>query len=173
MIPAGLCQCGCGQRTLLARRDDYRRGRRKGKPLRFIQGHNLGPGPRRLDPPDPTAPASARRCRMCGYPMTPQRTSPPLGWRRHGGRELCDVHLVLAYRTDMALDYPRTNHRRDEVLDEWARWRPEGWTRVEMAEWLGMKLESFERMLYRARRAGDPRAVLGKRGVTESRSEVA
>jgi hypothetical protein len=39
-IPYGYCQCGCGQQTRLARRTDRRDGALKGKPLRFIHGHN-------------------------------------------------------------------------------------------------------------------------------------
>lgn len=37
-IPAGLCQCGCGQRTNLA--VDTRMGRVRGRPVRYIYGHN-------------------------------------------------------------------------------------------------------------------------------------
>lgn len=39
-IPIGLCQCGCGQRTAIARWNDTLRGRVKGQPSRFIHGHN-------------------------------------------------------------------------------------------------------------------------------------
>lgn len=38
-IPFGLCQCGCGQSTPIARRTRGSRGVRKGKPLHFIRGH--------------------------------------------------------------------------------------------------------------------------------------
>jgi hypothetical protein len=37
--PAGLCQCGCGERAPIATRSDRRRGRVKGRSYRFIQGH--------------------------------------------------------------------------------------------------------------------------------------
>lgn len=36
----GLCGCGCGQRTLIAKETDARYGRIKGQPQRFIHGHN-------------------------------------------------------------------------------------------------------------------------------------
>jgi hypothetical protein len=38
-IPVGLCECGCGERTLLAMRNRAGRGL-KGQPLRFLPGHN-------------------------------------------------------------------------------------------------------------------------------------
>lgn len=34
------CECGCGEPTTLAKQTDRRRGRVKGEPLRFINGHN-------------------------------------------------------------------------------------------------------------------------------------
>lgn len=39
-IPYGCCQCGCGQRAPIARDSNRHEGRVKGKPLRFIHGHN-------------------------------------------------------------------------------------------------------------------------------------
>lgn len=38
-IPIGLCQCGCGTLTGLARRTDRRRSLIEGEPLRFVLGH--------------------------------------------------------------------------------------------------------------------------------------
>jgi len=35
----GLCQCGCGGTTSIAKRDDTRLGQIKGKHVRFIRGH--------------------------------------------------------------------------------------------------------------------------------------
>lgn len=37
--PIGLCQCRCGGRTKLAKSTDRKKGRIKGKPLRFLPGH--------------------------------------------------------------------------------------------------------------------------------------
>lgn len=37
---ANPCQCGCGGEVGLARRTDLKRGMIKGKPNRFINGHN-------------------------------------------------------------------------------------------------------------------------------------
>jgi hypothetical protein len=35
-----LCECGCGELTVLAKWTDKRRGTIKGEPLKFLQGHN-------------------------------------------------------------------------------------------------------------------------------------
>lgn len=39
-IPEGLCQCGCGQATKISPRNEKRSGAVKGRPFRFITGHN-------------------------------------------------------------------------------------------------------------------------------------
>src|ERR1700726_4013859 len=36
----GTCLCGCGQKTRIATRNDYRDGSVKGQPVRFIRGHH-------------------------------------------------------------------------------------------------------------------------------------
>jgi hypothetical protein len=38
--PSGLCQCGCGQRTSLARNSDSARGWVRGKPVRYLKSHH-------------------------------------------------------------------------------------------------------------------------------------
>lgn len=38
--PSGLCMCGCGRRTPLARQTAPGRGLIKGKPVRYIEGHS-------------------------------------------------------------------------------------------------------------------------------------
>lgn len=35
-----LCECGCGQETPIATRNEYRRGHVKGQPIRFLPGHH-------------------------------------------------------------------------------------------------------------------------------------
>ncbi len=35
----GLCQCGCGERTRIARQTDHKHGWVKGQPRRFLRGH--------------------------------------------------------------------------------------------------------------------------------------
>lgn len=39
-VPTGFCRCGCGERTELADRNEYRRGWRKGEPKPYLRGHN-------------------------------------------------------------------------------------------------------------------------------------
>lgn len=43
-IPEGYCQCGCGEKTRIPGNNDRSKGWIKGKPLRFITGHNLAKG---------------------------------------------------------------------------------------------------------------------------------
>jgi hypothetical protein len=38
-IAAGLCQCGCGKKTTIAKKDDPRRGWIKGQPKPFLKMH--------------------------------------------------------------------------------------------------------------------------------------
>jgi hypothetical protein len=40
VIPLGMCQCGCGQNTKLAKYSSARDGCVKGEPMRYIHGHN-------------------------------------------------------------------------------------------------------------------------------------
>lgn len=72
MIPAGLCQCGCGEATQPARQTDRSRGIVKGEPRRFLPGHN-----RRVD-------------RMCG-PKNP---------RWNGGRRRDSAGYVYRLQPD-------------------------------------------------------------------------
>lgn len=58
-IPAGLCQCGCGQATRIAVQSQTRYGQVNGQPVRFVKGHNA-----RLSR---TLPARGERCEGCGY----------------------------------------------------------------------------------------------------------
>ena len=39
-MPDGLCECGCGEATVVAERTDTRQGKVKGQPQRFVFGHN-------------------------------------------------------------------------------------------------------------------------------------
>ena len=45
--PSGLCMCGCGERTSLASCSDASVGNIKGKPLRYVYGHNRRKSPER------------------------------------------------------------------------------------------------------------------------------
>lgn len=50
-------------------------------------------------------------------------------------------------------DYPRSIRRREDVLDDWNTLRLRGMTMREAAEYVGMRLPSFERAVLRARKA--------------------
>ena len=39
-IPKGLCQCGCGSRTQIAKMTNRKLGHKKGEPIRFVNGHH-------------------------------------------------------------------------------------------------------------------------------------
>lgn len=43
--PSGLCMCGCGQTTPVARTSKPQRGYRAGEYLRYVPGHQVGKGP--------------------------------------------------------------------------------------------------------------------------------
>lgn len=64
IIPEGLCQCGCGQRTTVAVKNERRYGHVKGRPLRFVTGHN--PRPDAV----PVVVREKPRCGRCGYLTT-------------------------------------------------------------------------------------------------------
>jgi hypothetical protein len=38
--PTGFCECGCGQKTPIAKQTELRRGHYRGYPIRYIPGHN-------------------------------------------------------------------------------------------------------------------------------------
>jgi hypothetical protein len=39
-VPGGVCECGCGRPTSIAPQSHSKKGWIKGRPVRFIQGHN-------------------------------------------------------------------------------------------------------------------------------------
>jgi HNH endonuclease. len=52
MIAAGLCQCGCGAPTRVAKHTDRRAGQFRGQPLAYIVGHNFHAGKRGAESPN-------------------------------------------------------------------------------------------------------------------------
>lgn len=40
MIPAGYCQCGCGERTRISETTDRKHGWVRGEPRQYLRGHN-------------------------------------------------------------------------------------------------------------------------------------
>lgn len=57
----GLCKCGCGQKTNLARCDDKNKRWIKGEPIAFIAGHHW----KKLPPPDIQIPIGCKWCSSC------------------------------------------------------------------------------------------------------------
>lgn len=53
-----LCECGCGQPAPIAKRTDRSRGRVRGEPVRFIQGHNVS---------RPSTGPNEKCCVRCGH----------------------------------------------------------------------------------------------------------
>lgn len=51
MVSTGLCECGCGQKTAIAKRNYPERGIHKGKPMRYVPSHS-GRARTKLAPPD-------------------------------------------------------------------------------------------------------------------------
>lgn len=50
-LPLGLCQCGCGRQTRVPLKSDRKNGCKRGRPMRFVRGHNKqrDPHPYRVD----------------------------------------------------------------------------------------------------------------------------
>lgn len=82
---------------------------------------------------------------------------------RNAGRGLCAHCHQGALRAGTLCDYERLTRSRADVLDDWTVLRGQGVTRLQAAARLGMSFPAFERALFRARAAGDERAVLGVR----------
>lgn len=55
---------------------------------------------------------------------------------------------------------PYSPENKDIVLDMWKRLAPEYWTHQMIADELGLTRDNMEKIIHRARKAGDPRAVM-------------
>lgn len=64
-----LCECGCGRETRIARNTNPKLGHVKGRPLRYINGHN--PSGRTPRPRITLAPDELKECRGCGESLPP------------------------------------------------------------------------------------------------------
>lgn len=80
--PVGICQCGCGQATPIAKYTNTKRGHVKGQPLPFIQCHNINGnlrhGHARARGWSPTFISWQNTIQRCTNPKNPQ-------YRRYGG----------------------------------------------------------------------------------------
>ncbi|MGL5910518.1 MAG: hypothetical protein ACRCZP_10995 [Phycicoccus sp.] len=167
---AGLCECGCGQRTRIETRTDARFGAVAGRPRRFISGHNAAQAgavrpKHRSSAPPASAPGAPRCAAGCGYPIVSggRRTQVPAGWRLHCGRGLCESchDRMRRHDPDALLDFERWHRTRDDVLDDWAALRAQGAGRREAARRIGITTSALEAHIHRGRRDGDRRAVMG------------
>lgn len=117
---------------------------------------------------------NTKPCADCGRPMAPQsalRRNPELRQRyvEHQCRGLCSACRKRHAQAGTILDFERTQHTRDEVLDEWVTLRDEGHTVPQAARRIGMTTEALLRALERARKDGDPRARFDWRGCHAAR----
>lgn len=99
------------------------------------------------------------RCVRCGcsiLPPAPGRSAAVI----HRGRGLCQPCYRSVDREGRLSEYEKKFRSRDEILEEWVILCRQGYTRRQAAERLLMKPESFVRALQRARKDGDPRALL-------------
>ena len=106
-------------------------------------------------------------CIRCQRRVKPQHRNQPHRADTMRGRQLCSNCYQTAWKTGALTDYERHTRSRDEVLDDYQRWRAFNYDPLESqgenwracAEWLGMTYAAFERAMLRARRDGDPRAA--------------
>lgn len=158
-----LCGCGCGQYTLIATHTRRVDGVRRGDPLRYVFGHNRSTGgPRRSD--RPCDPGTLAACACCGAIMhkaSQDQRECADGHTSMTGRHLCRGCYYTAERNGTLPDYPRALRTRDELLEEWEWMRGQGVGFREFAQRVGMTFTAWDRAYWRARAAGDPRAVRG------------
>lgn len=94
--PSGFCECGCGQRTIIAQITNVKRGQYKGYPIRFIHGHS------RKGKTNPNA--KGFKIDKCGYKLL----------------YLPDHHLAngMGYVVEHRLIWEETNGRRLKPNEE-------------------------------------------------------
>ena len=99
-IPAGLCQCGCGQTTRIAPQTAACKGWIKGQPLKFVAGHRAG---FTVTMPDEEGPNPTGLC-MCGCggrtelaPATDRACSKINFQYPTTGRWVCDRNALRTY----------------------------------------------------------------------------
>lgn len=78
--------------------------------------------------------------------------------RRHYGRRLCKQCYDAAYRQGRTADFPSVTRRADDMLDDFALLRSEGYDRRQIAARLRIDVRTLDKALYRARLRGDGRA---------------
>jgi hypothetical protein len=150
-----LCKCRCGTEVGYART--------------YVPGHQAAVRARWAGH-DPNKPSS--ECRYCDVPMISsvawrkmsvehRRTS---GLARHGARGLCDRCAKGVRRANDPTRTPGSrspNRSREEMLEDWDLLRSDGVTDLTVAALrMGVTKGALQKCLERARKAGDPRAVV-------------
>lgn len=126
MIPAGLCQCGCGEPTPVAKKTSRRDGHIIGQPIRFVSGHNARLPRRPACPP----------CRCgCGLPAPRQHIAGEKYRQRDyiiGHEPAPDARFVeAAAEIVMAVHDGGPDDFREHLTDALALDAPDGVTPVE------------------------------------------
>ena len=104
------------------------------------------------------------QCAKCACEMVPQDTPAELrgGRRVHRARMLCAPCYKVEHRAgNLEAWAPKTTRidsaELDSYLDDWEMMRDDGVGMREAAARLGLKVSTFDKILYRARKRGDPR----------------
>lgn len=93
-----------------------------------------------------------KACVECGRDIYPKRWAIP--WAdRHYGRGMCGICYQNQRRADGFQPGKRRPHRCAEVLEEWTFLREQGIPHVDIAARLGMRPQSLDRALLRAKAA--------------------
>ena len=74
-------------------------------------------------------------------------------------RGLCGGCYSRYHGAGRQFEHPRATRPGDEVMHEWEMLREQGYTKRQAAERLRMSYDAFDRAYWRARAAGDPRAL--------------
>lgn len=122
--PSGLCMCGCGGTTPLAKRTRYNDGIIAGQHLRYLVGHNSTNRP-------PCTPDTLTPCPKCKQPMHPDNDLRCTKLHHPGSSAQCRP----CSRTG-SLAKPRRDVDPFHVIEEWAHF----------GDVLGYTVERFARM---------------------------
>jgi len=93
-------------------------------------------------------------CTLCSTELLPDKNS----------RLLCETCYGRERRAGRLDEHPRRTWSRDDLLEEWSFLHGQGYTRKQAADRLGISPAALDRAIWRARAAGDPRAVPGDPG---------
>jgi hypothetical protein len=133
-IPSGICECGCGGRTELAKHTSRSLGRFEGYPARFIKGHNIPP---RGDQHHNWK--GGRQLRQDGYvlnrrPDHPNRNSAGCVLEHRLVMEALIGRYLLKHETVHHINGVRDDNR-PENLELWSNSQPDGQRVADKVAW--------------------------------------